>query len=153
MATLLLIITCCHVSYTVNSQCKQQEAQVNLLEKELQSQRQRGSQHRGNRPSQQGLEISSVNTTRQSTATYTSGKTRAEKQQSTCTSQADQLKGGSTDTLEGSEKENSHIHMVKKKESFSFLEDVEREFEKLNNQPQKDGTNVMRNMPKVYICC
>ena len=143
-------------SPTAISQCKQQEAQVNLLEKELKSQQQRGLQQRGRRTSQHNssLTANTALNTHQQTATIAS-KTPMEKQ--VYISLEDEM-GSCEQGKEAKEKENRRVQTKSLKADefnsapLSFLEDIENELEK-----QKDmhgaitggHTNGKKNAPKV----
>ena len=152
---------------TADSRCKQQEAQVNLLEKELQAQRCRGpqsktSQQSSRRESSSSAINNSLTTQHQTTA---SGKPATEKH---ADSLEDELGGGPrgpAKTDKENERQLKSVPAVSKKEveavpfkqdlaPISFLEDMEREFEKQNTSmrgggPGTKGTNLMRNLPKV----
>ena len=147
------------VSLTADSRCKQQEAQVHLLEKEIQLQRHRGSQQRGNLTSR---DSSTANTSlRVLQSTTTSCQTLTNKQSMCFNIMDDQLSSRNQRQGEGSEKENMTLPQTSKKKELdsapiSFLEDVERELEKQNSarcQVRGGGTDITRNVPKVMHSC
>ena len=161
-----VVYMCDILVLTADSRCKQQEAQVNLLEKELQAQRHRAPQSKTGQQSSRRESSSAINnsltTQHQTTA---SGKPATEKH---ADSLEDELGGGPrgpAKTDKENERQLKSVPAVSKKEvkavpfkqdvaPISFLEDMEREFEKQNTSmrgggPGTKGTNLMRNLPKV----